>query len=82
MTVRVCHPVPSLFSVWRNLVACLVWDQVVEVRARHDPPSFIDRNAHRCAAGLLIRVRLVRSQLGQPFLVVSCGIVKWYHTGF
>ena len=29
--------------------------------------SFIDRNAHRCAAGLLIRVSLVRSQIGQPF---------------
>ena len=36
-----------------------------------DSPSvhhkeFFDRNAQRCAAGLLIRVRLVRSQFGQP----------------
>ena len=37
--------------------------------------SFIDRNAHRCAAGLLIRVSLVRSQIGQPILLVHSVMV-------
>jgi hypothetical protein len=34
-------------------------------RYHHHPPYF-DRNAQRCAAGLLIRVSQVRSLIGQP----------------
>jgi hypothetical protein len=28
--VQFCHEVPSLFGVWRSLVAHLVWDQGVQ----------------------------------------------------
>ena len=68
MTVRVCHPVPSLFGDWESLVnPSGLGPEDRRFESYISDHSFIDRNAHRCAAGLLIRVRLVRSQLGQPF---------------
>ena len=61
--------------VHQNLSGCIV--SLVDGRAWNsegagaEPATqtrYIDRNAQRCAAGLLIRVRLVRSQFGQPNL--------------
>ena len=66
--VRARHDPPSLFGDWESLVnPSGLGPEDRRFESFISDHSFIDRNAHRCAAGLLIRVRLVRSQLGQPF---------------
>jgi hypothetical protein len=70
--VRARHDPPSFIrSVAQPGSASGLGPEGPRFESLYSDHSFIDRNAHRCAAGLLIRVRLVRSQLGQPFLTVE-----------